>query len=136
MKIIGGGGFPLYSISLAIPTAAAILNSLEVATTNNQPEHEDHYLGGRESVHFLAVDILIILGDAMILATTMLPQKLTSMGKGQMLPHHLWPKSVKHEVFIIRRRTKALRRLAVEMASAPEMEAADPSDMESPHYHL
>ena len=72
----------------------------------------------------------------MTLATAIFPQEPTSVGKGQTLPHHLWPNSNKHDVLAICKRTKVLRRLAVVMTSAPITEASDPSHMESPHHHL
>ena len=53
-----------------------------------------------------------------------------------MLPRHVWPNSVKHDVFIIRRRTKATRRIAKYVASAPNTVPVDLSDIESPHSHL
>ena len=52
----------------------------------------------------------------MHMATTMFPLKAATPDKGQTLPHHLWPKSVLHDVYALRTRTKALRRLAAEAA--------------------
>ena len=62
-------------------------------------------MGGKESVISLAADVQSILGDVVTLATNMFPQKPTSAGKGEMLPNHLWPKSVKYGIFATRRRT-------------------------------
>jgi hypothetical protein len=76
-------------ISLAIATASAILHNLDAATTHTQPTHGNHYLGGRESVLSLAAETKTILGDATNLATSMFPQKHTTVDKSQMLPHHL-----------------------------------------------
>jgi hypothetical protein len=57
--------------------------------------------------------------DAMHMATTMFPLKAATLGKGHTLPHHLWPKSVLHDVYALRARTKALRRLAAAAAATP-----------------
>ena len=59
----------------------------------------------------LANDIQAILGDALTTATTMFPHKPPATpGKGT-LPRHLWPNTVKHDVYQIRRRAKSIRRL-------------------------
>ena len=59
----------------------------------------------------LANDIQAILGDALTTATTMFPHKPPAKpGKGT-IPRHLWPKSVRHDISHIRRRTKSIRRL-------------------------
>ena len=72
----------------------------------------------------------------MDLAKTMLPLKATAPKKGQTLPHHLWPKSVLHDVYALRTRTKALRRLAAEAAATPLLTMESIYTAESPHHHL
>ena len=72
----------------------------------------------------------------MHMATTMFLLKAATPGKGQTLPHHLWPKSVLHDVYTLRTRTKALRRLAAEAAATPPLAMESISTAESPHHHL
>ncbi len=55
----------------------------------------------------------------MLMATTMFPLKSATPNKGQTLPYHLWPTAILHDVHSIRKRTKALRRLAALAASTP-----------------
>ena len=98
---------------LAIATANAILNELE----DTQPSPTaavptGSRIGDRDSILSLAADLQHILEEAMDLATTMFPLKADTPAKSQTLPHHLWPKSVLHDVYAIRTRTKALRRMA------------------------
>ena len=52
-------------------------------------------------------------------AIAIFPQKPAAPTRGT-LPHHLWPKSVRHDVANIRRRVKILRRLASLTARDPE----------------
>jgi hypothetical protein len=106
--------------SLAIATANAILNSLGGSPPKSKPANTPgHHLGGREAILSLAADLQNILGDAMDMAKTMFPLKATTSNKGRTLPHHLWPESVLHDVYAIRNRTKALRRLATLVAATP-----------------
>jgi hypothetical protein len=72
----------------------------------------------------------------MDLATTMFPLKAGTPAKGQTLPHHLWPKSVLHDVYAIRTRAKALRRMAALVATTPNLTMDSLSDTESPHHSL
>ena len=72
----------------------------------------------------------------MDLATTMFPLKASTPDKGQTLPHHLWPKSVLHDVHAIRHRTKALRRIAALIASTPSLDDDTLSDPDSPYHKL
>ena len=72
----------------------------------------------------------------MDLATTMFPLKASTPDKGQTLPHHLWPKSVLHDVHAIRHRTKALRRIATLIASTPSLDDDTLSDPDSPYHKL
>jgi hypothetical protein len=72
----------------------------------------------------------------MHMATTMFPLKASTPCKGQTLFHHLWPKSVLHDVYGIRNRTKALRRLAPLAATTPHLTLETISDRESPHRHM
>jgi hypothetical protein len=74
-----------------------------------------------DSVLSLAADLQIILGDAMQMATTMFPMKADIPCKGQALPHNLWPKSVLHDVYAIRNRTKVLSRMAAMAAATPHL---------------
>ena len=55
----------------------------------------------------------------MYMATTMFQLKAGTPNKGQTFPHHLWPTAVLHDVHSIRKRTKALRRLAALAAATP-----------------
>ena len=89
-----------------------------------------------DSILYLAIDLQQILGDAMDMATTMFPLKATTPGKGQALPHHLWPKSVLHDIHAIRNRTKALCRLATRVAATPDLEREALSNEASPHHTL
>ncbi len=57
----------------------------------------------------MAEDLQVILGEVMTTATIMFPHKPTP-NKG-ILPQHLWPKSVRHDIFNIWRRAKAIRHL-------------------------
>ncbi len=72
----------------------------------------------------------------MTLVMSMFPQKPPPSGKGQKPGHSLCPKSVKHDVFAIRKRTKALRRLAVVVASAPNTTRLDLLNAANRHGHL
>ncbi len=66
----------------------------------------------------------------------MLPLKATIPSKGQTLSHHLWPKSVLHDVYAIRKRTKALHRLATLVTAKPDCLLESFLDTESPHHKL
>jgi hypothetical protein len=55
---------------------------------------------------------------------------------GQTLLHHLWSKSVLHEIHVIRYRTKALSRLATLVAATPDPKREPLSDEVSPHHKL
>jgi len=72
----------------------------------------------------------------MHMSTTMFPLKAATPGKGQMIPHHLWPRSALHDVHTFRKRTKALRRLAALVAAAPLHTLETLSDTESPRHKL
>ncbi len=72
----------------------------------------------------------------MHMATTMFQLKACTPNKGQTLPHHLWPKTVLHDVHSIRKRTKALRRLAALAAATPLLTLESISNTESPHHQL
>ena len=93
-------------------------------------------LGDRDSILSLATDLQSILGEAMHMATTMFPLKAGTPNKGQTLPHHLWPKAILHEVHTIRKRTKALRRLATLSTATPLLTLESIANMESPHHQL
>jgi hypothetical protein len=123
---------------LAIATAGAILDNLAdpLATTGSTEGDTGVHLGDRESILSLASDLQNILGDAMDLATTMFPLKASTPDKRQTRPHHLWPKSVLHDIHAIRNRTKALRRIAALVASHPDRAEDTFSDSESPHHKL
>ena len=75
-----------YPISLAITTATAISDNLEAASVQHHEAFGSRQLEGRESVLSLATNIQTILGDAMAMATTMLPHKPTSSGKAKTPP--------------------------------------------------
>ncbi len=124
--------------SLGIATANAILGFLGGTTpTPITTEPPTLHMGGRDFILSLASDLQAILGDeAMLLATNMLPHKPKAPATERTLPYPLWPKAVQHDIFAIRRRTKALRRLATLVASPPPTEPADPSITESPRHHL
>jgi hypothetical protein len=122
---------------LAIATANAILTGIE----DTQPSHTAATLtgvrlGDRDSILSLAADLQHTLGEAMDLATKMFPLKAGTPAKAHTLPHHLWPKSVMHDVYAIRTRTKALRRLAALNATMPHLTMQDISDENSPHHSL
>jgi hypothetical protein len=120
--------------SLAFATANAILMSLGDGTNTLTPENTaGQHLGDRDS---LATDLKNILGDAMNIATTMFPLKATTPCNGQTLPHHLWPKSVLHDIHAICNRTKAIRCLVTSMAATPDPEMETLIDAESPHHKL
>ncbi len=105
---------------MAIATANAILANLQGPTNpSDTTDPMECLLGGRDSILSLAADLQNILGVAMHLDTTMFQLKACTPHKGQTLPHHLWPKAVLHEVHTIRKRTKALRRLATLAAATP-----------------
>jgi hypothetical protein len=70
------------------------------------------------------------------MATTMFPLKTGTPGKGQTLPHHLWPKAVLHDIHTIRNRTKALNRLATLAAATPLLTLEAISDTKSQHHKL
>ncbi len=72
----------------------------------------------------------------MDMATTMFPLKATTPSKGQTLPHNLWPKSVLHNIYAIRNRTKALRSLTTLVAMTPHCVMENFIDTKSPHYRL
>ena len=72
----------------------------------------------------------------MLMATTMFPLKSATPNKGQTLPYHLWPTAILHDVHPIRKRTKALRRLAALAASTPLLTMEFISNTESPHQQL
>ena len=72
----------------------------------------------------------------MSMAMDMFPLKASTPCKGNILPYHLWPKSVLHDIHTIRHRTKALRRLAKLMATTVASGEEPPSDVESPHHIL
>jgi len=63
------------------------------------------------SILGLANDIQVILGDALVEATTMFPHKPPATPSRGTLPRHLWPTSVLHDVSYVQRRAKAIRRL-------------------------
>jgi hypothetical protein len=107
-------------------TATAILDNLKTANMQHHDALEPQQLGGRESVLSLTTVIQTILGDAIVLATIMFPHKSTLPGKAKTPPHHMWPKSVKHDVLAIRLRTKALRRLTIALALTPSTETLSP----------
>jgi hypothetical protein len=92
--------------------------------------------GDRDSILSLATDLQNILRDATHMATTMFPLKAATPGKGQTLSHHLWPKAVLHDVYTIRKRIKALRRLAALVAATPLITMETLSDTESPYHNL
>jgi hypothetical protein len=93
--------------SLAIVTANAILTNLQDPTNpTDTPDPTEHVLCGRDLILSLATDLQTILGDAMHLATT------------------------------IRKRTKALRRLAALAAATPLLTLESISDTESPYHQL
>ncbi len=120
---------------LAIATANAILNGLEV--THISPTaaiHTESWIGDRDSIICLAADLQHTLGEAMDLATNMFPLKAGTPTKGQTLPHHMWPKSVLHDVYAIRTRTKALRRLTALVATTPDLTMTSLSSEESPRH--
>ena len=62
--------------------------------------------------------------------------KASTPNKEQTLPHHLWPKAVLHDVHTIRKRTKALRRIAALAAATPLLTSESISNTESPHHQL
>jgi hypothetical protein len=93
-------------------------------------------LGGTDSILFLATDLQNILGDAVHLGTTMFQLIAGTPNKRQTLLHHLWPKAVLHSVHTIRKRTKALRRLASLAAATPLLTLESISNTESPHRRL
>jgi hypothetical protein len=63
------------------------------------------------SIVDLANDIQAILMDSVATGTDMFPHKPPAKPGRGTIPRHLWPKSAKHDVFTIRRRAKAIRRL-------------------------
>ncbi len=69
-------------------------------------------------------------------AKTMFPLKATAPSKRQTLLLHLWPKSVLHDVYTIRNRTKALRLLATLVAATPGCGMEFISVTDSPHHKL
>ncbi len=81
----------------------------------------DRVWGSRDSILSLVTYIQNILGEAMLLATTMFQLKAGTPNKGQTLPRHLWPKAVLHDVHTIHKRTKALRRIAALAAAKPPL---------------
>ena len=99
----------------ATSLAKAMGHSL-IASLGHEPgiSHTDDTIDPRgiaSSIIGLANDIQAILGDALAEATTTFPHKPHAiLGKGT-LPPHLWPKSVRHDDWNIRRRAKAVRRL-------------------------
>ena len=122
---------------LAIATANAILNGLEdTQTSPTAAIHTGSWIGDRDSILSLAEDLQHILEDAMNLATKMFPLKADAPAKGQTLPHHLWPRSVLHDVYAIRTRTKALHRLSTLLATSPHLTMKSLSAEESPHHSL
>ena len=123
--------------SLVIATANAILRNLEDGTTVVTPENTaGQQLGGMDSILSLATDLQQIQGNATDMATTMFTLKDTTPCKVQTLPHHLWPKSVLHDIRTIRNRTKALRHLATVVAATPNPERMPLSDKASPNPKL
>ena len=64
------------------------------------------------------------------------PQKTANGGRGRTLPHHLWPKSVKTDLSVIRERAHALRRLNNIAARNPSTTAATLSPENAPHAKL
>jgi hypothetical protein len=72
----------------------------------------------------------------MSMETAMFPLKASNPCKEKILPHHLWPVSVLHDIHAIRHRTKAIRRLAKLVATTPAPEEEPPSDAASPHHNL
>jgi hypothetical protein len=69
-------------------------------------------------------------------AKSMLPLKTTAPNKGQTLPHHLWLKSVLHDIHSIRTRTKALRRIAKRASMTPDATLDHLLHPGSPHNSL
>ena len=72
----------------------------------------------------------------MPMATAMFPLKASTPCKGKILPHHLWPKSVLHDIHVIHHRAKALRRFAKLVAMTSVSREEPPSNAESPHHNL
>ena len=59
----------------------------------------------------LANDVQVVLGAALVEATTMFPHMSPATPSRGTLPRHLRPKTVRDDVFNIRRRAKAICRL-------------------------
>jgi hypothetical protein len=72
----------------------------------------------------------------MYMATNMFPLKAGTPYKGQTLLHHLWPKLILHDVYVIHNRTKAIRRLTALAAATPNLMLETMSDTTSPHHKL
>ena len=121
---------------LAIAIANAILRNLEDGVTAAPPANTSQQIGGRDSILSLAADLQRILDDAMSMATAMFPLKASTPCKGKILSHHLWPKSVLHDIHAIRHRTKALHRLAKLMDMTAVSGGEPPSNVGSSHHNL
>jgi hypothetical protein len=72
----------------------------------------------------------------MHMATTVFPLKAGTPNKSQRTPHHLWPKSVLHDIHAIRNRIKALRRLAALKTASPHLTRDSLAEEDSPHHNL
>jgi hypothetical protein len=99
------------AIALAVAKGHALLASLPPHTRGSPADpRSDSQISGIDIIG-LANDIQTILGDALTEATKMFLLKTPNSPKKGTLPRHLWPKQVRQDIFSIRRRAKAIRRL-------------------------
>jgi hypothetical protein len=122
------------STYLAEAMVISLLDSVSLSSRDHPlAEYIEPSEGTTASILGLGNDIQAILGEAMATATAMFPHRPPSVpDRSYPPPRHLWPKSVRHDIYNTRRRTKVNRRyirLEVRPHAASQKE---PSHLDTP----
>jgi hypothetical protein len=98
------------AIALSTAMARSLLDFLSCDINQGQKTPPLNSQGVASGIRSLATDLQVILEEAMATFTIIFPRKPSAPKRGTF-HHHLWPKSVRHDVDNVRRRVKNLRRL-------------------------